>query len=87
VTHGGPIGLIFFTTGSEENPGQTSSFGCPRRLNIYSSVIAAKMESGTDLVDLINLPTTREQGFFLHQFRKDAADGPHIHRCRIFLRS
>ena len=30
----GPIGLMVLTTGSEENPGQTSSFGCPKRLNI-----------------------------------------------------
>jgi hypothetical protein len=66
VTHGGPIGLIFFTTGRDENPGQTSSFGCPKRLNICSSAIAAIVWSGTDLVYLINLSTTGEKGFFLH---------------------
>lgn len=27
VTYGGPIGLIFLTTGRDENPGHTSSFG------------------------------------------------------------
>jgi hypothetical protein len=42
--------LTFFTTGREENPGQTSSFGCPRRLNIYSSAIARGYIMGLTLL-------------------------------------
>lgn len=76
------MGLMLLTTGKEENPGHTSSFGCPKRLNICERISDRAVHLSESwlahLVDLINLSTTCKEGFFLHQLGKDTAYRPDV---------
>ena len=41
----------------------------------------------TDSIDLVNLPSAREERFPGHQLGKDAAYGPHVNGCSVIFRA